>query len=79
VLGIIQLASSWESYSKALLLGIESIQESLTHVNNNTPDPRRDTIEASAATFTEWLTSVSHRSNVMLWDLQYINSELRPR
>jgi hypothetical protein len=73
MLGVIQLASSWESCSKAPLLGIESIQECLTHVNNNTPEARNDTVEASAVVFTEWLTAVSHRSNVVLWDLQHIN------
>jgi hypothetical protein len=73
ILGIIQVASAWESYSKALLLGIESIQDCLTHINNNTLDLRKDTIEASAAIFIEWLTSITHKSNVMLWDLQFIN------
>lgn len=73
VLGIIQIASAWESYSKALLLGIESIQESLKHINNNTPDTRKDILEASTAIFIEWLTSVSHKSKVMLWDLEFIN------
>jgi hypothetical protein len=40
VLEIIQLTSAWESYTQALLLGIESIQESIGYINAVTPHQR---------------------------------------
>ena len=73
VLGIIQLTAAWESYTKALLLGIESIQESITYNSAKAPVSRKAKVEAAAVVLSEWLTFVSHKSNVMLWDIQFIH------
>ena len=73
VLGIIQLTAAWESYTKALLLGIESIQESITCISAKAPVSRKAKVEAAAVVLSEWLTFVSHKSNVMLWDIQFIH------
>jgi hypothetical protein len=73
VLGIIQVASAWESYSKALILGVDSIQENIIYLNDLTTEPRKATINAAATVLTEWLTSVRHKSDVMLWDFEFID------
>jgi hypothetical protein len=73
VLGVVQIASAWESYSKALILGIDSIQDNLIYLNDLTTGPRKATVKAVATVLTEWLTSVRHKSNVMLWDFEFID------
>ena len=72
VLGVIQIASAWESYSKALILGIDTVQESLIHLECVVLGLKKAKVEAASATFKEWLTSVRHMSNVMLWDFEFI-------
>ena len=73
ILGVIQLASSWESYMKILLEGIESIQESIDYVSKLTPVSREGATKATAAILTERLRFLSHKSKVMLWDFEYFN------
>jgi hypothetical protein len=74
ILGVIQLGVAWESYVRALLLGIESIQESICYINSVTLDPRKKVVETATVALTERLTFLSHKSNVMLWDIQFINN-----
>lgn len=74
ILGVIQLGVTWESYIRALLLGIETIQDSISHISTVTPAMRKKAVETTAATLTERLTFLSHKSNVMLWDIQFINN-----
>jgi hypothetical protein len=73
VLGVIQIASAWESYSKALILGIDTIQENLVYLSDMTTDSRKTAVKATATILTEWLISVRHKSNVMLWDFEFID------
>ena len=47
VLGVIQLATAWEMYAKAMLYDVECIQEFDTHVNSVTPVHRKPTVKAS--------------------------------
>jgi len=72
VLGVIQIGSAWESYSKALILGVDSIQENIIYLNDLTTEPRKAAVKAAATILTEWLTSVRHKSDVMLWDFEFI-------
>jgi hypothetical protein len=73
VLGIVQLASYWESHTKGGVLGIESIQKSIEEINKKTPDPRKSKMEEISRILNESLTVSSHNSSVMLWDLEFIN------
>jgi hypothetical protein len=73
VLGIVQLASSWESHTKGLVLGIESIRKSLDEINKKTTEPRKSKMEEISRILNESLTFASHNSSVMLWDLEFIN------
>jgi hypothetical protein len=71
VLGVVQKGTSWESYTNALILCIKSIQESISYINTVTPGPRKEITETQSAILTERLEFVSHKSNVMLWDIRY--------
>jgi hypothetical protein len=66
VLGVIQLTVSWESYTQALLLGIESIQESISYIDAKTSYP-------AAGILAERLIFLFHESKIMLWDFQLID------
>ena len=70
---IIQLASAWESYTEALLLSIDSIQECIGHVKAIIPPERSKTIQITTDILTDRLAFIGHKSKVLLWDLQYIN------
>lgn len=73
VLGIVQLASYWESHTKGGVLGIESIQKSIDEINEEIPEPRKIKMEDISRILNESLTVLSHNSSVMLWDLEFIN------
>lgn len=85
VLGVVQLASSWESHIKALAQDIKALCESLKEVKNvvtSNPDamdkssvvslnvPKITTISEKLE---EALYLTLHKSNTVLWDLEYIN------
>ena len=70
---ILQLASAWEGYTEVLLLIIDSIQECIGHVKAITPPERSTTVQITADILTERLTFISHKSKVLLLELQYIN------
>lgn len=72
VLGVIQLASSWEMRTKELILGLEAIQESLDHLATITPEARKAALQESSGVLLEWLRYTLHKSNVLVCELQYI-------
>ncbi|KAH0550899.1 hypothetical protein GP486_007737, partial [Trichoglossum hirsutum] len=71
VLGVIQMGSSWESYTSVLILCIKSIHESISHINTVTPYHRKEITEIQSAILTERLEFVSHKCSTMLWDIQF--------
>ena len=72
VLGVIQLAVTWENYAKGLLFNIKSIQECISYINLATPSPRKETVEAKSAILDERLRFLSHKGNITLWRLQFV-------
>jgi hypothetical protein len=77
VLGIIQLSLSWENYVKTLILAIESIQESLVHVNSVTsdtitPDTRKENVSSIGVILEERLQLNSHISKLLQSRLHFI-------
>lgn len=71
-LQVVQLAASWASYTEILLSAIETIQESIRHINVTTPHGRLGYVEAAESVMVEYLGYISHRCKVMLSRLQYI-------
>ena len=72
VLGVIQLTTAWEPYSKALLSDIESIQEFIEHVNGITPAPRSMLVAAEGRILHERLSFLARKSSLMLWRFGYV-------
>jgi hypothetical protein len=73
VLGIVQVASSWESHAKAGVLSIEAVQKGIEEVNKKAQEPQKGKMEEILQILTESLTVFHHDSLVMLWDLEYFN------
>ena len=73
VLSVIQLTGTWESGTQALLLCIESVQESINYVSTVTPHQKEEFVTKIASILTERLIFLTHKSKVMLWDLLFIN------
>jgi hypothetical protein len=71
ILSVVQTGSAWESYTNTLILCIKSIQESISYINLVTPDSRKKTTEIQSTVLTERLAFLSHKSSVMLWDIQF--------
>jgi len=71
-LGVIQMATAWESYAKAMLSDVESIQEFVAHVNTLTPVRRRDVVRAEGEILDERLRFLGHKGKSVLWRLQYV-------
>jgi hypothetical protein len=71
-LGVIQMATAWESYAKAMLSDVESIQEFVAHVNTLTPMRRRDVVRAEGKILDERLRFLGHKGKSVLWRLQYV-------
>jgi hypothetical protein len=71
-LGVIQLASGWQSTLKDIILGIDEIKESLTHLSDRIRAPEAPMVNARDV-FSEWLQFTSHQSNVLMGQLEYID------
>jgi hypothetical protein len=74
ILGVVQLATGWESHTNALILGIEVIKDAFPQIIKATPDSRKASVDSATRTLLEYLQLVGHKSKVMLWDLQYIST-----
>ena len=72
-LELIQFSASWENYTHALLLGAETIQESMDQLSLMSKYQNKAYMSTMADILTERLTFISHRAKIMRWDLQYIN------
>lgn len=85
VLGVVQLASTWESHIKALIQDIKAAKESVKKVESATTNssgsgtqaaipPAMDKgITSNSGTLEESLGLFMHKANTVLWDLEYIN------
>jgi len=71
VLGVVQLASTWESHIKALIQDTKAMQQSLKRVDGAVID--KSNLEGPARALEESLEFTLHKSNTVLWDLEYIN------
>jgi hypothetical protein len=74
ILGVVQLASAWESHTNALLLAADAIQDELLRIKEKSPESRKSKVDSVTEMLTEYLQLAVHKSKVMLWDLQYINA-----
>lgn len=72
VLGVIQLATAWEMYAKALLYDVECIQEFVTHVNSVTPVHRKLTVKAEGEILDERLRFLGNKGHLIVWRMQYV-------
>ena len=85
VLGVVQLASTWESHIKALVQDIKAAKQSLEKVKSATMNNSGSGAQGTTPTATdrgivgfskmleESLDLVMHKANTVLWDLEYIN------
>jgi hypothetical protein len=71
-LGVIQAASAWQSTLKDIILGIDSIKESLTLLSGTMED-RLGEGETPSVILLEWLRFTLHQSKVLLGQLEYID------
>jgi hypothetical protein len=65
-LGVIQLASAWQSTLKGIMLGMDEIKDSLKLLHTTLG-------EDLAEVFTSWLRLTLHQCNVLLGQLEYID------
>ncbi|KAL4779919.1 hypothetical protein BJX76DRAFT_339371 [Aspergillus varians] len=73
ILGVIQLAETWQTNTEALILGIESIGNSIKTVDATGIDGSRKTkINKISPSLTQWLEFTHHISKIMLSDIQFI-------
>lgn len=72
VLGIIQIAMAMETHCIALLLIIESVQKSVEHVNKTTAQAIRQNVEKVSSLILERLTSLDHKTRILLSRVQYV-------
>ena len=71
-LGIVQIAAASGMHSKALLILIQSIQDSIKEVNVVTVPANKEHIHKAGRILSERLTFVAQTTQIMLDDLQYI-------
>jgi hypothetical protein len=71
-LGVIQMATAWEAYVKAVLSDVESLQEFIEHVNTLTPTARKDVVRAEGEILDERLRFLGGKGKFVLWRFQYI-------
>lgn len=74
ILGVVQLATSWESHTNALLLGVDVIKNGLVGIKQAAPAARSGAVEKVTEMLLEYLELTTHKSKVVLWDLQYITA-----
>lgn len=68
-LGVVQLVTTWECYTKSLLLQIDSIKQFIRDVAEKTMD---DSTEDNGYILSERLEFISREGNVMLYKAQWI-------
>ncbi|KAG2415024.1 hypothetical protein HFD88_006214 [Aspergillus terreus] len=73
ILQVIQFSTTWESYTNALLLGIECMKKALGELeSDNNQIASERTVKEITCHLRNWLDFVEHKSKVMLWDIQFI-------
>ena len=72
VLGVIQLATAWEIYAKAMRYDVECIQEIVTHVSLVTPVYRKLAIKAEGEILDERLRFLGNKGQLIVWRMQYV-------
>ncbi|KAF2183104.1 hypothetical protein K469DRAFT_751698 [Zopfia rhizophila CBS 207.26] len=71
-LGVIQRATYSESHIKALLLGLEAVQDSILHIKTENSKSRKADMEKAGHILKERLEFISHKTKVMLGNIQFI-------
>src|SRR5205814_1974926 len=74
ILGVVQLATAWESHANALLLGVDVIKDGLAGTKKAAPAARSGAVEKATEMLLEYLELTKHKSKIVLWDLQYITA-----
>ncbi|KAF2470260.1 uncharacterized protein BDR25DRAFT_303806 [Lindgomyces ingoldianus] len=74
ILGVVQLATAWESNTHALLLGVDVIKDGLAGIKKAAPDDRSGAVKRVTEMLSEHLELTAHKSKVVLSDLQYITA-----
>ncbi|GFG00727.1 hypothetical protein IFM53868_10837 [Aspergillus udagawae] len=73
ILQVIQFSTTWESYTNALLLGIECMKKNLEELEtDNNQLAHERTLKEITFHLRHWLDFVEHKSKIMLWDIQFI-------
>jgi hypothetical protein len=71
-LGVIQLVTAWENYTKGLLFDIESVQNFIGYINSIAPSAQRAPVEMQGLVLNERLRFLAQKGNSVLWRVQFI-------
>jgi len=71
-LGVIQLASGWQSTLKDIITGMDEIEQSLRRLSNKF-QALGDSMETARDSFSEWLRFTRHQCRVLFGQLEYID------
>ncbi|MCJ1333952.1 hypothetical protein MMC10_010659 [Thelotrema lepadinum] len=71
-LGVIQLATAWEAYAKAVLCNIETIRDFMRYATSLVPEHRRSYVQLEDEIFHERLRFLEGKDKTVLWRFEYL-------